>query len=144
MTIDELAANRELLPGVRATWEVEARPGLSFMLDRLPAATNESLVQCMMRLLNLTLDYYTDSQGSMSPEDHASPLSVAIALGKEWTGVLDGLTDEEREWRLGKLSLYYHGIAHVVRQASDDPNLTIFLGMMLLTWGAFYSRIEFR
>ncbi len=144
MTIDELAANREWLAEVRATWEVEARPGLSFMLDRLPAATNESLVQCMMRLLNLTLDYYTDVQGGMSPEDHDRPLSVAIALGKEWTGVLDDLSDRERFWPLGNLQLYTHGIAYIVREAPGDPNLTGFLGIMLLTWGSFYSRVEFR
>ena len=141
VTIDELAANREWLPGVRASWEAKSRlPAL----DRLPDATNQSLVQCMMRLLNLTLDYYTAAQGGMSPEVHDSPQSVAFALGKEWTGVLDSLSNEERLWPLGNLSLYYHGIAHVVRQASDDPNLEVFLSVMLLTWGVFYSRIEFR
>ena len=141
MTIGELAASREWLPGVRVSWEAEYRLPL---LDRLPAATNESLVQCMMRLLNLTLDYYTEAHGEMNDEQHGRYIAVADALGKEWTGVLDGLSDEQRLWPLGNLSLYSHGIAHVVRQASDDPQLTGFLGIMLLTWGAFYSRIEFR
>ena len=144
VTIDELAANREWLPGVRASWEAKGRVPLSSMLDRLPGATNESLVQCMMRLLNLTLDYFTDSQAEMSQEQHERYISVAAVLGKEWTGVLDSLSNEERLWPLGNLSLYYHGIAHVLRQASGDSNLTGFLGIMLLTWGAFYSRVEFR
>ena len=144
VTIDELAANREWLPGVRASWEAKGRVPLSSMLDGLPGATNASLVQCMMRLLNLTLDYFTDSQAEMSQEQHERYISVAAVLGKEWTGVLDSLSNEERLWTLGNLSLYYHGIAHVLRQASGDSNLTGFLGIMLLTWGAFYSRVEFR
>ena len=96
MTIDELAASREWLPGVRESWEAGARLELSPILDQLPTATNESLVQCMMRLLNLTLDYFTDAHGEMSQEQHERYIAVADALGKEWTGVLDGLTGEER------------------------------------------------
>ncbi len=141
MTIDELAADRDWLPGVRASWETEARLPI---LDRLPVATNASLTQCMMRLVGLTLDYFIDAQALMSQDQQERYISVAAALGKEWTGVLDGLNDEERFWPLGNLSLYAHGVGHVVRQGSGDPQLIGFLYCALFIWGVFYSRVEFR
>ncbi len=138
-TIVELAANREWLPGVRASWEAKSRlPAL----DQLPAATNEGLAQCMTRLLTLTLDYYTAAKGEIGTEEHDRYMNAAGVLGKEWTGVLDGLPDEERTWPLSHLSLCSVGIAHVVREAASDPGLAWFLGCVLLIWGAFFRPIK--
>ena len=140
VTIDELAANREWLPGVRANWEAKSRlPAL----DQLPAATNEGLAQCMTRLLTLTLDYYTAAKGEIGIEEQDRYMNAAGVLGKEWTGVLDGLPAGERTWPLSHLSFYSDGIAHVVREAANDPRLAWFLGCVLLTWGAFFRRVEF-
>ncbi len=138
-TIAELAANREWLSEARATWEAKSRlPAL----DQLPAATNEGLAQCMTRLLTLTLDYYTAAGGKIGIEEQDRYMNTAGVLGKEWTGVLDGLPDEERTWPLSHLSLYSVGIAHVVREAADDPDLAWFLGCVLLIWGAFFRPIK--
>ena len=138
MTIDELAANRDWLTEIRPIWEAERRLP---EIEGLPA-TNEGLVQCMMRLLNLTLDYYTAGQGGISKEDHQRLMSVAATLGKEWTAVMEALPHEERIWAVNSLpSLYPIGIAWIVTRTATDPKLTWFVGCVLLVWGAFSKQV---
>ncbi|KKM62157.1 hypothetical protein LCGC14_1524560, partial [marine sediment metagenome] len=43
----------------------------------------------------------TAAKGEIGTEEHQRYLTAAGVLGKEWTGVLDGLNDEERFWPLG-------------------------------------------
>ena len=51
---------------------------------------------------------------------------------------------EQRDRALFNLLLYSRALTYVVRRTPNDPNLEGFLGVALLIWGTFYSRIEYR
>ena len=136
VTIDELAANREWLSDVRTKFE--ATLGAE---ERSDPAT-QSVIQHTVRLIGIALDYHEASK-PFKPQLVENCVRIAAMLGKEWTGLADDLSIPQRMVAIERITrLYSEGLAYVSRQATDDPDLTSFLSVALVTWGSFYSRVE--